>query len=54
MKIKPVKILKENSVHYDELGKVTKKLIEFDNDLKLTVEEIEEINKTWLKDYMVN
>ena len=48
------KILKENSVHYDELGKVTKKLIEFDNDLKLTIEEIEEINKTWLKDYMVN
>ena len=48
------KILKENSVHYDELGKVTKKLIEFDNDLKLTVEEIGEINKTWLKNYMVN
>ena len=48
------KILKENSVHYDELGKVTKKLIEFDNVLKLTIEEIEEINKTWLKDYMVN
>jgi len=48
------KILKENSVHYDELGKVTKKLIEFDNVLKLTIEEIEEVNKTWLKDYMVN
>ena len=48
------KILKENSVHYDELGIVSKNLVEFGNEMKLTIEEIEESNKTWFKRYMEN
>ena len=48
------KILKENSVHYDELGTVSKNLVEFGNEIKLPIEEIEESNKIWLKKYMDN
>jgi len=48
------KILKDNSVHYDELGTISKNQIEFNDELKLTIEEIEESNKNWLKKYMDN
>ena len=46
------KILNDNSVHYDKLGKVSNNQIEFSNEIKLTIEEIEESNKTWFKEYM--
>ncbi len=48
------KILKENSVHYDELGTVSKNQVEFGSEIKLSIEEIEESNKNWLKKYMDN
>ena len=48
------KILKENSVHYDELGTVSKNQLEFGSEIKLSIEEIEESNKNWLKKFMEN
>ena len=48
------KILKDNSVHYDELGVITKNEVEFNNEIKLTIDEIEESNKNWLEKYMNN
>ena len=49
-----VKLLNENSVHYDEFGIIGKKNIKFDNDLNLTVDELQDANKTWLRNYMAN
>ena len=48
------KILKNNSVHFDELGVVTVKNVEFINDMKLSVEDLIKANKTWLRKYMIN
>ena len=48
------KILKKNSVHYDELGTVSKNQLEFGSEIKLSIEEIEESNKIWLKKFMDN
>ena len=49
-----IKILKDNSVHYDELGIVSKNQVEFNNEINLTIDEIEESNKKWLEKYMNN
>ena len=46
------KILKSNSVHYDELGIVDKKMLNFNNDIKLPIEELKEVHKYWLTKYM--
>ncbi len=48
------KILKDNSVHFDELGIVNDNLVEFDEELNLSVEILNEENKTWLNNYMIN
>ena len=48
------KLLKENSVHYDELGYVIDNNIEFSDEIKLSVDEIEKTYKSWLRQYMVN
>ncbi len=48
------KILKKNSVHYDELGTVSKNQLEFGSEIKLSIEEIEESNKIWLNKFMDN
>ena len=48
------KLLKENSVHYDELGYVIDNNIEFSDEIKLSVDEIEKTYKSWLRRYMVN
>jgi len=48
------KILKDNSVHYDELGIVSKNTVLFNNEIKLTIEEIEETNNRWLTEYIGN
>tara|TARA_B100001123_G_scaffold36390_1_gene37656 strand:+ start:3051 stop:5243 length:2193 start_codon:yes stop_codon:yes gene_type:complete len=48
------KILKDNSVHYDELGIVSINEVEFNNEIKLTIDEIEKSNKIWFKEYMEN
>ena len=46
------KILKSNSVHYDELGIVDKKMLNFNSDIKLPIEELKEVYKYWLTKYM--
>ena len=48
------KILNENSVHFDQLGLITEKNITLDNDLKLSVDDLSNVYKNWLKNYMVN
>ena len=51
---KITKILKDNSVHFDKLGIITKKDIIIEDDPILTIDDLIECNKKWLKDYMVN
>ena len=48
------KILEKNSVHYDKLGIIDEKMLSFNNDIKLPIEELKEANKYWLKKYMDN
>ena len=48
------KILKDNSVHYDELGIVDKTNLKFNSELNLTIDDLNYANKTWLKKYMEN
>jgi len=48
------KILEKNSVHYDKLGIIDEKMLSFNNDIKLPIEELKEANKYWLKKYMNN
>jgi len=45
-------MFEKNSIHYDILGVVDKKVLSFNNDIKLTVEELKEVHKYWLKKYM--
>jgi phosphoribosylformylglycinamidine synthase len=47
------KILKYNSVHFDEIGTITKNEIIFDNKPILSVDDLIESNTRWLKDYML-
>ena len=51
---KTKQILEENSVHYDEIGTVDKSNIILDNNTNLSVDELENENKNWLRNYMVN
>ena len=51
---KVVKILNENSVHFDELGTITKDQITFDSEVNFTVEDLSKAYKTWLKNYILN
>jgi len=46
------KILKDNSVHYDEIGIVTENEIIIDKELILHVDDLIKSNKNWLEDYM--
>ena len=48
------KILEENSVHFDELGIVTKENLEFKDELNISINELSKSYKTWLKNYMDN
>jgi Phosphoribosylformylglycinamidine (FGAM) synthase, synthetase domain len=47
-------ILEKNSVHYDELGIVDEKILSFNNDIKLPIEDLKETHKYWLNKYMDN
>jgi len=47
-------ILTKSSIHYDELGIVTEKDIIIDNKSKVSIDELNESNKTWLVKYMSN
>jgi len=46
-------ILKENSVHFDQLGVVTSKEIIIDNEPIINIDELIKYNTSWLKEYMV-
>ena len=46
------KILKDNSVHYDEIGIVTENEIIVDKEPILRIDDLIESNKTWLVNYM--
>ena len=47
-------ILKKDSIHVDKLGLVEGDKIILENDLKISIDEIKEGYKKWLKEYMVN
>ena len=46
-------ILKESSVHFDELGVVLKDNFIFIGDDKISIDELAKHNKNWLVEYMV-
>ena len=46
------KILKDNSVHYDEIGLVTEKDIIIDKEPIIHIDDLIKSNKNWLKEYM--
>jgi hypothetical protein len=47
-------MLKKESIHFDKLGLVEGDKITYENDLKLSIDDIKEGYKKWLKEYMVN
>ena len=48
-----VKILDENSVHYDEIGKIIDKEMIVDDKTKLTIDELKSYNTNWLSKFMI-
>ena len=46
--------LNENSVHFDELGVVTKDKLEFKDEINIGIKELSIKYKEWLESYMVN
>ena len=49
-----IEILKKNSVHFDDLGIIQEKYLTFNSDINLPIEELSDVHKYWLKDYMDN
>ena len=47
-------ILKKESIHFDKLGLVDSDQIIYGDDLKISLEDITENYKKWLKEYMAN
>ena len=41
-------------MHYDELGLVMDKNIDFSDELKMSVDDLEKTYKNWLRKYMIN
>ena len=46
------KILKDNSVHYDELGMVNEGDLIINDKTKVSIDELITSNTNWLTDYM--
>ena len=46
------KTLKENSVHYDQLGSVTENEIIIDKEPILHIDDLIKSNNSWLEEYM--
>ena len=46
------KILEENSVHFDELGVVTKENLIIDDKSKVSIDDLIKSHTTWLTKYM--
>ena len=49
---KVINILDKNSVHYDELGKITDKKMIINGKTKVTIDELKSYNTNWLTNYM--
>jgi len=47
-------LLKENSVHFEEIGKVTTDNLSYNNVLKISIEDLNKTYTNWLSNYMVN
>ena len=47
-------ILNKNSIHYDDFGIIEDKMLTFDDDLILPIEELSNSHKYWLKEFMNN
>jgi phosphoribosylformylglycinamidine synthase len=45
-------ILNKNAVHYDELGKVNKDQLIFNEKTKVSIDDLKTSNTNWLLDYM--
>ena len=48
------KILKNDSIHFDKLGIIESDQITYGSDLTISIDDIKESYKKWLKEYMVN
>ena len=51
---KVYEILNENSVHFDEIGKVTGDHLIYNSELKISIEDLNKTYTNWLKSYMLN
>jgi len=49
-----ISILKENSVHFDELGTVCDEDLTIDNKSKISIDDLVKSHTTWLTNYMSN
>ena len=47
-------LLEKNSVHYDNLGLIEDKILSFNEEINLPIEELSKTHKYWLKKYMEN
>ena len=45
------KILKENNIYYENIGVTQKDYFELDNDLKISVKELYELNNRWYNEF---
>ena len=45
-------ILNKNAVHFDELGVINENLLYINDKTKVTIDELETWNKSWLTSYM--
>ncbi len=48
------KILDENSVHYEEIGEVTEENLTYNDELKISIEVLNDAYTKWLPNYMDN
>ena len=48
------KILKENSVHFDNIGIINKNILILDDEIEIDIRILEDKFKNWLNNYMVN
>ena len=48
------KLLKENSVHFDEFGVVTKEKLQFKDELNISIVDLSKKYKSWLENYMAS
>ena len=52
--VKVKQILKDNSVHFDELGIVIEDNIQFKDELNISIKDLSKEYINWLESYMIN